>query len=149
MLARIGRVAGGMLGAALQPTGLKPRHIVALAALRERALTQSALGDAADVDATKLVGLLNDLETAGLITRTRDRADRRRHIVALSDAGRARLEAVDAATRGVEERLTAGLDAAQRAYLGALLSHLATNAAAVGNASGFEADEDGERCPTT
>ena len=80
------------------------------------------------MDPTKLVGLLNDLEEAGLVTRKRDPADRRRHNVAISELGRARLAAVDAATQRVEQRFVAGLDPAQRAYLEALLSHMTANA---------------------
>jgi len=128
VLSAIGRAATRLLAEALEPTGLKPRHIVVLAALRDRPQTQSALGEASGVDPTKLVGLLNDLEEAGLVTRKRDPADRRRHNVAISELGRARLAAVDAATQRVEQRFVAGLDPAQRAYLEALLSHMTANA---------------------
>jgi DNA-binding MarR family transcriptional regulator len=128
LLAKIGRMAVRRLGEALDPTGLKPRHIAAMTALREQPSSQSALSEATGVDAAKLVGVLNDLESEGLVTRKRDKADRRRHTVELSELGRARLAGVDAAVRAVENELFAGLDAAQRAYLGALLVHIAENA---------------------
>jgi DNA-binding MarR family transcriptional regulator len=54
--------------------------------------------------------------------------DRRRHIVEISELGRARLAGVDRAVAAVERRFTAGLDAAQQAYLRALLSHIVANA---------------------
>ena len=56
-----------------------------------------------------------------LVERRRDCVDRRRHIVAITCAGRARLAAVEQASAAAEERLLAGLDAAQRAQLAALL----------------------------
>jgi DNA-binding MarR family transcriptional regulator len=109
---------------ALEPTGLKPRHIPTLMALTGGPLTQAALAEATSADATTLVGLLNDLELESLVMRQRDPADRRRHIVALSEIGRQRLEAMKSATRRVESRLLAGLDHAQVAYLRTLLHHL-------------------------
>ncbi len=129
LLAKIGRIAVRRLAEALDPTGLKPRHIAAMTVLRDRPSSQSALSEATGVDAAKLVGVLNDLESEGLVTRKRDKDDRRRHTVELSELGHARLAGVDAAVRSVENDLFAGLDAAQRAYLCALLRHIAENAA--------------------
>jgi DNA-binding MarR family transcriptional regulator len=128
LLAKIGRIAIRRLGEALDPTGLKPRHIAAMTALRDHPSSQTALSEATGVDAAKLVGVLNDLESEGLVTRKRDKDDRRRHTVELSELGHARLAGIDAAVRAVENDLFAGLDAAQRAYLGALLAHISQNA---------------------
>ena len=144
LLATIGRSAGRQLSEALEPIGLKPRHIAALDALRNGAQAQSALGIAAGVDPAKLVGLLNDLEDEGLVTRKRDKNDRRRHTVELSDLGHTRLAAVDTATDAVARHFVAGLDEAQQAYLAALLSHVSANAAGIPCP-----EEDGDApCPT-
>jgi len=105
----------------LVETGLKPPHVATLFALRDEPVGQQALGEAAGHDPVKLVGILNDLETAGLVERRRDCLDRRRHIVAITCAGRARLEAVERASAAAEERLLAGLSPAQRAQLAELL----------------------------
>jgi hypothetical protein len=70
LLAKIGRIAVRRLGEALDPTGLKPRHIAAMTALRENPSSQMALSEATGVDAAKLVGVLNDLESEGLVTRS-------------------------------------------------------------------------------
>src|ERR1700761_1844840 len=83
-LARVGRRAADMCMAGC----LRPRHIIALKLLGERGpMTQHAVGVALSLDPSNVVGLLNELEERGLITRRRDPADRRRHIVELSAAG--------------------------------------------------------------
>src|ERR1700760_3215777 len=82
-LARVGRrsAEAGMPGC------LRPPHLIALRLLGERGpISQHALGVALSLDPSNVVGLLNELEERGLITRRRDPADRRRHIVALSAA---------------------------------------------------------------
>jgi DNA-binding MarR family transcriptional regulator len=89
--------------------------------LREHPIGQQALGEATEFDAVKLVGILNDLETAGLVERRRDCIDRRRHIVALTDTGRVRLAEVERAAAAADERLLAGLDTEQRSQLAHLL----------------------------
>src|ERR1039458_4652982 len=93
---------------ALEPLGLRPRHLVALTVLRDHGSpTQQALGAALQTDRTtrtrpdlapapqpdrtNLIGLLNELETDGLILRRRSSEDRRRHIVELTHAGSERL----------------------------------------------------------
>ena len=87
--------------------------------------SQQALIETIGVDASKLVGLLNDLEADGLIVRKRDPEDRRRHIVEVSAKGTARLEDAKKIAATVEEELLAGLDADQRAELLALLAQVA------------------------
>lgn len=106
----------------LAETGLKPPHVATLIQLRAAPVGQQALGEAAELDPVKLVGILNDLETAGLVERRRDSLDRRRHIVAITCAGRTRLEEVERASAVAEERLLAGLSPAQRAQLSELLA---------------------------
>jgi DNA-binding MarR family transcriptional regulator len=95
--------------------------VTTLVQLRSAPIGQQALGEATGLDPVKLVGILNDLETAGLAQRRRDCVDRRRHIVAITVAGRARLEQVERASTLAEEKLLAGLDPAQRGQLAELL----------------------------
>src|SRR5258708_2394227 len=88
---------------ALAPLGLRPRHLVALTMLRDLgSSTQQALATTLQIDRTNLVGLLNELEGAGLIERRRSSEDRRRHTVELTDAGIELLAKAEFALAAVE-----------------------------------------------
>src|SRR6202011_4087229 len=84
-LARVGRRAAE---SSMSPGGLRPRHLIALKLLSEHGpASQQGLTDALSLEPSNVVGLLNELEERGLITRRRDPTDRRRHIVELSPLG--------------------------------------------------------------
>jgi len=123
MLNHLARVARRTSEAALEPSGLRPRHVVALTILRDRgSMTQVALGEVLHLDPTNLVGLLNELERKELLERRRDVLDRRRHIVELSDAGRTTLAGAERALAAVQDQVLAGLDDDERSTLHALLA---------------------------
>jgi DNA-binding MarR family transcriptional regulator len=69
--------------------------------------SQAALAEAIGADKTRVIDVLTDLETAGLITRTPDPADRRVRLLALTPEGRRVREAARAAIQAREERLLA------------------------------------------
>jgi DNA-binding MarR family transcriptional regulator len=122
LIDHLARAARRSSETALEPTGLRSRHLVALTILRDRgAMTQVALGEALRLDPTNLVGLLNELEHASLLERRRDPADRRRHIVELSDAGDAALADAERTLATVQDQVLAGLDQDERTTLHALL----------------------------
>src|ERR1700746_3078458 len=76
----------------LAPLGLRPRHLVALTVLRGRdGIPPQALSGTLEMEGTNIVGLLNELEAEDLIERGRSPEDRRRHVVALTEAGAKRL----------------------------------------------------------
>jgi DNA-binding MarR family transcriptional regulator len=108
---------------ALAPLGLRPRHLVALTVLREHGSpTQQALAAALQTDRTNLIGLLNELESDGLILRRRSTEDRRRHFVELTDGGGERLAEAEAALAAAEDDVLGALDAEQRETLYQLLA---------------------------
>jgi DNA-binding MarR family transcriptional regulator len=118
-LARVGRRAAE---GSMSPGGLRPRHLHALGLLSERGpLSQHGLGDVLSLDPSNVVGLLNELEERGLITRRRDPSDRRRHIVELSMAGEEALAVAYVQLGLVEDGLLAALSAEERATLYDLL----------------------------
>jgi len=81
------------------------RHYVALAYLRDvEHAPQQLMCEIFGVDANNMVLLLNALEAAGYVARIRDPADRRRHLVELTDAGRAALERAEIAQGAIETR---------------------------------------------
>jgi DNA-binding MarR family transcriptional regulator len=71
-----------------------------------------------------LVTLLNPLEADGLVTRERDPADRRRHLVTLTHAGKRHLASASRAQKETENALFASLDEGQREQLRSLLLRL-------------------------
>jgi MarR family transcriptional regulator, lower aerobic nicotinate degradation pathway regulator len=106
----------------LAPLGLRPRHLVALTVIRAReGITQQALSGTLEMDGTNIVGLLNELEAEDLIERRRSPEDRRRHVVALTDAGLKRLAAAERALVAVEDEVLGALDDGQREVLNSLL----------------------------
>ena len=122
-LARRMRSAGQ---AVIEPLGLRSRHLIALTVLRDHgASSQIHLAESLDVDRTNLVGLLNDLESAGLVERRRSTEDRRRHDVELTTVGRERLAQAEMRLGAVEDVVLAGLDRGQRETLHALLAQAA------------------------
>jgi DNA-binding MarR family transcriptional regulator len=118
-LARIGRRAAE---SSMAPGGLRPRHLIALKLLSEYGqASQQSLGEALQLDPSNVVGLLNELEERGLITRRRDPADRRRHIVELSKLGHKELGLAETRLQCVEDGLLSALTADERATLYELL----------------------------
>jgi MarR family transcriptional regulator, lower aerobic nicotinate degradation pathway regulator len=106
----------------LTPLGLRPRHLVALTMLRDHAeSTQQSLSTLLQIDRTNLVGLLNELESWGLIERRRSEEDRRRHTVHLTQPGAERLAEAEFALAAVEDEILVSLDGAQRETLYRLL----------------------------
>jgi DNA-binding MarR family transcriptional regulator len=102
--------------------GMRFKHYMALAHLRDHdAVAQQALGEALCLDANNLVLLLNELEADGFALRRRDPADRRRHLVELTDEGRHALEHADAAVERIEDEVLTSLSPDDRATLRALL----------------------------
>src|SRR5436305_15350950 len=82
LMIKLGRITMHRFAEALEPFGIKPRHVAALIELRDSGeLTQQSLCGALHLDPTNLVAILNELEERGYARRRRDPADRRRHIV--------------------------------------------------------------------
>lgn len=118
-LARVGRRAAET---AIAPGGLRPRHLVALTLLSDHGpANQGDLGDALRLDPSNVVALLNELEERGLVTRRRDPADRRRHIVELSTPGHAELKSAHQRLSCVEDVLFRALTSDERETLYGLL----------------------------
>lgn len=105
--------------------GFSQYHYSVLAMLDERPReTQAAIADSLGVDRSQLVRVLDGLEERGLISRLRDRSDRRRHMVSLTAAGRRQLRRLRDTVDRLEDDLLAPLDEADRETLHALLLRL-------------------------
>ena len=88
---------------------------VVLTALRNEPMrTQAALARAIGADKTRLIAVLDALQQRGLIEREPDPADRRVHLLALTEAGHRAHATIRAEIRAEEERLLERLPAADR-----------------------------------
>jgi DNA-binding MarR family transcriptional regulator len=128
LLKRMGFALKERALAAYEPTGLTPYDHGVLSLLEEDPReTQAQIADALGYDRSHLVGVLDDLEARGLIERRRDPADRRRHLVSLTPAGKQAVAKLRVVARRVDDEFFAALDAAERAQLTALLTRIAAS----------------------
>src|SRR3954451_14670663 len=108
MLKRLGFLSRDIAAANYGAAGLGPYHHAVLAVLAEGSReTQGAIAHGLGYHRAQLVGLLDELEERGLVERQRAPADRRRHIVGFTEAGRKALEDLRACAARVEEELLA------------------------------------------
>ena len=122
LLALLGHAAMRSLRDAHTAHNLMPRQFQLLGLLDDHGpMGQRELGQAMATDPSILVTLLNPLEADGFIARTRDPADRRRHVVTLTAAGKRQLDRAAEAQREAENAIFAGLTADQRDQLRDLL----------------------------
>src|SRR6266480_5703394 len=123
LMIKLGRITMHRFSEALEPFGIRPRHVAALIELRDHGeLTQQSLCGQLHLDPTNLVAILNELEQRGYATRRRDPKDRRRHLVVVSKKGSAVIEKVSEVMDGVENDLLDGLEPPEREELEGLLT---------------------------
>jgi DNA-binding MarR family transcriptional regulator len=95
----------------LEALGIDGRDYLVLAVLSADDMgSQAELANLCTILPTQLVPMLDELESAGLVERSRDPKDRRRMIVRLTSKGRGTLAKADASARTIEEELLAPLD---------------------------------------
>lgn len=102
LLMTAARIARRLQDDALAPLGLTRAAVIALEAVAPRAMNQEQLAAMVHVQSQTLGRVIARLEEAGLVTRTRNPADRRQFQVRITDAGKAALRAAaDAEGRAV------------------------------------------------
>jgi DNA-binding MarR family transcriptional regulator len=89
-------------------------YVVLLALDRSSMRTQAALAEAINADKTRIIRTLDELQERGLIERRPDPDDRRVRLLAITDAGRAVKDAVQADIQRGEERWLGELGADER-----------------------------------
>jgi len=131
-LAQATAVAGRVVDDVFVRHGLRSGEFDVLTALRRAGepftLTPSTLADALMLSRTGMTNRLDRLETAGLVERRLDPADRRSFRVVLTDAGRAVVDATLTDHAATMARIVDGLDARERAALADLLRRLLRSA---------------------
>ncbi|MEU6229053.1 MarR family winged helix-turn-helix transcriptional regulator [Streptomyces sp. NPDC047042] len=125
----LGRAADrgrALVAAALAGEGLKMWHHVVLSAVAELGpVAQAELVRGVGLDAKDMVGVLNDLQAAGLVVRAPDPHDRRKNAVTLTAQGRRLLARCERAARKANEELLAPLTVVERELLTGLLTRVA------------------------
>jgi len=89
---------------------------------------QRELAEAVGIREATLTHHLNGMEAGGLITRQRDPANRRIHVVELTEAGETAFLSLRAAAIDFDRKLRRGIGDQEIAHLDSLLGRLADNA---------------------
>lgn len=102
--------------------GIRLKPFLALALVSDRgSVSQQELESTLMIDANSVVLYLNELEAAGYSVRRRDPSDRRRHLVEITDAGRAAVAKAEKGRARIEDEVLAGLSPEERETLRKLL----------------------------
>ena len=102
--------------------GMKLKAYATLSALRNGPMPQQELCISMHLDPNNCVLLLNEMEAAGHVRRSRDPADRRRHIVEITGEGKRAVARADEALNEVEGQVLGNLSTEERATLRGLLN---------------------------
>jgi MarR family transcriptional regulator, transcriptional regulator for hemolysin len=112
--------------------GSLPVWLVLLNVKARQLANQRELADAIGISEATLTHHLNAMEKDGLLTRARDQANRRIHVIALTDSGEAAFLRLRDAAVAFDRRLRRGISAEESATLQRLLRTLGENAAPQG-----------------
>jgi MarR family transcriptional regulator for hemolysin len=127
-LARAAKIAGRAFDDALaQAGGSLPAWLVLISIKSMQAASQRELAEAVGIQGATLTHHLNAMEAAGLVTRRRDPANRRNHVVELTATGEALFLRLRGAALAFDQRLRSGLSDRDIAELEALLNRLREN----------------------
>src|SRR5271166_2701461 len=108
--------------------GTLPVWLIQLNLKIRKPANERELAEAVGVREATLTHHLNAMDARGLITRTRDAANRRIQVVALTDAGEAAFLRLRTTAIAFDTQLRSGLSDTDVARLGQLLGQLAANA---------------------
>ncbi|MGD1224455.1 MULTISPECIES: MarR family winged helix-turn-helix transcriptional regulator [Streptomyces] len=121
----LGRAAArgrALVAEALAAEGMKMWHHVVLSAVADLGpVAQAELGRSIGLDPKDLVGVLNDLQAAGLVVRAPDPGDRRKNAVSLTAEGERVLRSCETAALEANDVLMAPLSASEREQFMGLL----------------------------
>jgi MarR family transcriptional regulator for hemolysin len=127
-LTRVSRVISRAFDEALtEAGGSLPIWLVLISLKSGDLASQRKLAEAVGVKGATLTHHLDTMEAAGLVTRQRDPANRRLHLVRLTERGDALFSRLRDAATAFDERLRAGLSGDETGQLAALLTRLRDN----------------------
>jgi DNA-binding MarR family transcriptional regulator len=126
LLAQIGAFAAKQFAERLAPLKLAPQHAGILRRLaRSSGISQRELATQLGMHASRLVGVVDELESLGLVVRAGNSDDRRANSLQLTAQGREMLEKIGKISLQHNEDLSSGLNQEEREVLTALLQRIA------------------------
>ncbi|MER7478163.1 MarR family transcriptional regulator [Streptomyces sp. NPDC126510] len=118
-----------LVAEALAEEDMRMWHHVVLSAVRDLApVAQADLGRGVRLDPKDLVGVLDDLQSAGMVVREPDPRDRRKNAVSLTSRGARLLRRCEKAARAANDELLAPLSAAEREQFTSMLARISGTA---------------------
>lgn len=150
LLAQLGAHGAARFAHRLGALGLKPAHAGILRLIAtEPSLNQRELASRLQALPSRVVALVDELETRGMLTRQRRPADRRAHTLQLTDAGRDALTSLRQIATAHEAEITATLTHQEHEQLAHLLARLAdANGLTPGVHPGYRQDSKAKPQPT-
>ena len=129
-LARTAKVVSRAFDDALaEAGGALPTWLVLVSLKARRHGAQRELAEAVGVEGPTLTHHLNRMEAAGLITRTRDPANRRVHQVELTEAGEASFQRLLGSVAAFDQQLRRGFTEKELEAMSGILGRLRANVA--------------------
>jgi DNA-binding MarR family transcriptional regulator len=126
LLAQVGAFAAQEFASLLTPLQLTPPDAGVLRLLTvSPGISQQGLARSLGMHASRLVALIDRLEKRGLVVREANAEDRRVYSLRLTETGADMLRRIGLAARSHDEKISAGLDAEERALLNSLLRRIA------------------------
>jgi DNA-binding MarR family transcriptional regulator len=126
LLAQIGSHAATQFTVRLAQLGLVPAHAGVFRILAATpAITQQALATALGTLPSRLVAIVDELESKGLLERRPHETDRRSYALHLTEKGRSTLQAIGKIAREHQQALLAGLSEDEQTALAGLLQRVA------------------------
>jgi DNA-binding MarR family transcriptional regulator len=126
LLAQLGHHAATQFAEQMASVDLTPPHAGILRAIASGpGGSQQALSEQLGLLPSRVVAYVDELEDRGYVERRRNPDDRRVHALHLTASGKKLMTKISDLARQHERRVTAGLDAEQRATLRELLAALA------------------------
>jgi DNA-binding MarR family transcriptional regulator len=121
-----GQRMAAKFAATLEPLGLRPPHFGVMTLIDAHpGSTQQELVTRSLIDASSMVGVIDELEAMGLAERRRHAEDRRKHAVHLTARGRSTLQRAQGAAGRMAQEVFAPLDPGELETLRRLLRKLA------------------------
>jgi DNA-binding MarR family transcriptional regulator len=126
LLAQLGAHAAKQFAERLAPLGLTPPHAGILRRLANSSgISQRELAATLGMHASRLVGVVDEMESLGLVVRQGNTEDRRTYSLQITDKGRETLQEVAKVSRQHNDALCAALNAEEKETLVGLLQRIA------------------------